>query len=319
MGTNLRPLIKTELVKKDKLRKARVAIDGTNYLIKYLSVIRKNNEILFGESGEPISHLFGFGYLILNLYEAKMKPIVVLDGIPDEKKRLINRKMQQKLLFFWNLYETKNQDLKRKLYKNKYFLYDKIKNDLRKFLAIMGVPCIFAPSEAEAQASFMVIKNQADIVFSEDHDCLLYGAKRVVKEFHSTEPQVKLINLSKMLSRLEITRSQLIDLALLIGTDIFSGVRGIGPKKGLKLMKKFGTFENVMNEMGLLIPENIKELKTYYSNPPRINHPPLFGYPNFLVLHEFLKDKMDGKRRDKFILRMRKAVNGSTVVQKTLF
>jgi len=318
MGTNLRPFIKTDIVKKDKLRKARVAIDGTNYLIKYLSVIRKNNEILFGESGEPISHLFGFGYLILNLYEAKIKPIVVLDGIPDEKKRLINRKMQQKLLFFWKLYETKNQDLRRKLYKNKYFLYDKIKGDLRKFLAMMGVPCIFAPSEAEAQASYMVLKKQADIVFSEDYDCLLYGAKRVVKEFKSTETTIKLIRLPELLSRLEITRSQLIDLALMIGTDIFPGINGIGPKKGLKLIKKFGTFENVLNEMGLLIPENIEELKSYYSRPPRINHPPLFGHPNFPVLHDFLKDKMDHKRKDKFIRRMRKAVNGRKTVQKTL-
>jgi len=318
MGTNLRPLIKTDLVKKERLRKARVAIDGTNYLIKYMSVIKKGNEMLFGESGEPISHLFGFGYLILGLYEARMRPIVVLDGIPDEMKRSINKKIQHKLLVFWKFYKTNSQDVRQKLYKNKYFLYDKIKNDLRKFLGMMGVPCIFAPSEAEAQASYMVQQKQADIVFSEDYDCLLYGATRVVKEYHSTQKEVKIINLPKTLTRLEITRSQLIDVALMVGTDIFPGIHGIGPKKGLKLIKQFGTFENVMNEKGLLIPENIEELKKYYARPVRMNHPPLFGHPNFAVLHDFLKDKMNKKRKDTFLKRLRKAVNGNRVVQKKL-
>ena len=46
-----------------------------------------------------------------------------------------------------------------------------------------------------------------------------------------------------MLEDLGITREQLVDVCIMIGTDFNAGVPGIGPKKGLKLIQKHGDLE----------------------------------------------------------------------------
>lgn len=52
-----------------------------------------------------------------------------------------------------------------------------------------------------------------------------------------------------MLQHYDITREQLIDLAMLVGTDFNDGIKGIGPKKALKLVRDFGSMENMPAEM----------------------------------------------------------------------
>ena len=58
--------------------------------------------------------------------------------------------------------------------------------------------------------------------------------------------ELMLINLSDNLKKLKINQFQLIDLAILIGTDYFPGIKGIGPKTALKLLKKYGSLETVL-------------------------------------------------------------------------
>ena len=42
---------------------------------------------------------------------------------------------------------------------------------------------------------------------------------------------------------------QLIDLAMLVETDFNEGIQGIGPKKALKLVRDFGSIENMPAEI----------------------------------------------------------------------
>ncbi len=42
---------------------------------------------------------------------------------------------------------------------------------------------------------------------------------------------------------LSITHAQLIDLGIFVGTDFNDGVKGIGPKKALKLVQQYGTID----------------------------------------------------------------------------
>ena len=65
---------------------------------------------------------------------------------------------------------------------------------------------------------------------------------------HGRIVKAQKINLEEMLSEHELTRSQLIDLAIMIGTDFHPGIRGIGPKTGLKLIKQFGDIETICQE-----------------------------------------------------------------------
>ena len=54
----------------------------------------------------------------------------------------------------------------------------------------------------------------------------------------------ELIDVELSLSNLEITREQLVDVSILMGTDFNPGIDGIGPKKGLKLIKENGNAED---------------------------------------------------------------------------
>ncbi|GAH04338.1 unnamed protein product, partial [marine sediment metagenome] len=56
------------------------------------------------------------------------------------------------------------------------------------------------------------------------------------------------IDLKENLKRLEIDQFHLVDMALLIGTDYFPGIRNIGPKHAYKFIKKHRFIENVIKE-----------------------------------------------------------------------
>ena len=117
----------------------------------------------------------------------------------------------------------------------------------------MGVPFIQAPSEGEAQAASLVKEKLAYAVASQDADALLFGAPRLVRNLsvsgRKKHPQTlaytlvepELLDLQKNLQQLQISREQLIALGMLVGTDYNrAGIKGIGPKNALKLVRQFG-------------------------------------------------------------------------------
>ncbi|MEM2942930.1 MAG: flap structure-specific endonuclease, partial [Candidatus Bathyarchaeia archaeon] len=62
------------------------------------------------------------------------------------------------------------------------------------------------------------------------------------------EPEV--IHLEKVLECLGLTREQLIDVAILLGTDYNpGGFRGVGPKTAVKLVKESGTLERAVERL----------------------------------------------------------------------
>jgi flap endonuclease-1 len=96
---------------------------------------------------------------------------------------------------------------------------------------------------------------------SKDYDSLLFGATRLVRfltlsgkeflpsrgAFRALTPDV--IDLPRMLAALDITREQLVDLGILVGTDFNPGVKGIGPKKALALVQRHGAIEQMPPEI----------------------------------------------------------------------
>jgi flap endonuclease-1 len=77
----------------------------------------------------------------------------------------------------------------------------------------------------------------------------------------------ELLELNQLLYYYEITRSQLIDIGILIGTDFNKGVKGIGPKTALKLIKKHGKIEEIPNKIREKLPEKIDLIRDLYLNP----------------------------------------------------
>ena len=72
------------------------------------------------------------------------------------------------------------------------------------------------------------------------------------------EVSPEIVDLETSFQKLEINREQLIDVAILMGTDFNPGIDGIGPKRGLKLIQEFGKAEGALEKLGKEI-DNLDE------------------------------------------------------------
>jgi len=120
----------------------------------------------------------------------------------------------------------------------------------KKLLDTMGIPYVQAPSEGEAQTAHMCKRGEVWTTGSQDYDALLFGSPKVVRNlnisgrrkvpgreaFKIVNPEI--IDLNKVLLNLGLDQEKLIILGILVGTDYNpGGVKGIGPKKGLELVR----------------------------------------------------------------------------------
>lgn len=140
---------------------------------------------------------------------------------------------------------------------------------------LMGVSWVEAPMEAEGAAAVMCSRGDVAAVASQDWDTLLYGSPVMVRNLtsHGTRRfgrvmSAERIVLSDTLESHGITREQLVDLGIMVGTDFHPGIRGIGPKTGLKLMKKHGTMEAVAEARGFELPENLGGIRSLFMEHP---------------------------------------------------
>lgn len=204
-------------------------------------------------------------YRTANLIELGIKTIYVFDGEPPSLKEVEvkrRRRIKEEAVKKYEVALLKG-DLEeaRKYAQMTSTLKDYMTEDSKRLLDLMGVPWVQAPSEGEAQAAHLVKKGDADYCVSQDYDSLLFGAPRLVrnvtisgrrklpgkKAYIEVFPEV--VELNRVLKELEITHEQLVDIGILVGTDFNpEGIKGIGPKTALKLIKEYGRIENIPSE-----------------------------------------------------------------------
>jgi len=158
-------------------------------------------------------------------------------------------------------------------------LTEQMVDDAKLLLRLLGIPYIQAPSEAEAQCAYMAMKEDVWAANRRDYDSLLFGAPRLVRyitisgtEFMpsrgvSRKLTPELIELREFLLHHGITREQLIDLAILIGTDFNSGIRGLSPRKSLKLIKKCRSLDQLSVDLRTQLPGNYAETREIFIKP----------------------------------------------------
>jgi flap endonuclease-1 len=285
LGVNLTPIIEKKVVTLEKLRGKSFAVDAFVVLHQFLALVRTRDGLpLMNNSGEVTSHLVGLTLRTSNLISNyDMKFIFVFDGKPPELKNteLLKRKETKK--------RAENEYEKAILAKDYDAAFSKAVmtghltkqniDDSKKLLSLMGVNWIQAPSEGEAQAAYMAKQNIVWACNSQDYDSLLYGTPRLVRyitiqgeEWLPSKNKARklfpeIINLEDFLKKLEITREQLIDVGILIGTDYNNGIKGIGPKNAIKLIKTYGQLEKIPNEIRDNLPQNIDIIRNIYLKP----------------------------------------------------
>ena len=94
------------------------------------------------------------------------------------------------------------------------------------------------------------------------------GRRKVPGKQLYRDVKTEIIDSKQMLESLGVTREQLVDVCMMIGTDFNTGINGIGPKKGLKLIQKHGSLEKVMEETDIDIPE-YEEVREIFLNGPK--------------------------------------------------
>ena len=282
MGVNLRDLVpKTPARLKDLSGKS-IAIDGYNALYQFLAIIRQpDGTPLKDSSGRVTSHLSGLLYRTCNLVEMGIKPIYVFDGAPPALKEVeIKRRMKVKkeaLVKYEQALKAGKVEEARMYAQATSRLKDYMAEDSKRLLDLMGIPWVQAPSEGEAQAAHLVKRGDADYCASQDYDSLLFGAPRLLRNVTISgrrklpgkkvyvEVVPEIVELEQVLRECEITYEQIVDIGMLIGTDFNpEGIKGLGPKTALKLIREHGNLENALphieNAEFPVEPQRIREI-----------------------------------------------------------
>jgi len=268
MGVALSGIINSDEVELDYFRNKTIAIDGMNMLYQFATTIRQADGTPLKDShGNITSHLTGLFFRINKLLLKEMKLVFVFDGAMPELKRLERERREKLKTEALNSYEDAKERMDilemKKFASRTTHVTKEMVAEATELITAFGLPVIIAPAEGEAQASYMVAKGDCDYVGSQDFDCLIYGAPKVVRNLSISLKRKKInaltykailpeiLSLKKVLAELGLTRDQLIALAMLIGTDFnIGGIKGLGPKKGLKLVKEKGeNFEELFTEV----------------------------------------------------------------------
>ncbi len=273
----------------ENLFQKRIAIDAFNTIYQFLAIIRQRDGTPLKDfQGNITSHLSGLFYRTINFLEHNVKPIYVFDGEPSvlkldtiKERHKIKEDAKEKMI---EAQEAEDFREAKKFAQRTSKLDSNMIDESKKLIEDMGIPIIQATSEGEAQIAYLVEAGDAWACASQDYDTLLFGGERLVRNFAISRSRkvkdttitldIEYISLSKFLKNFGITREQLIEMGILIGTDFYPGIKGIGQKIALDLIKKYDSLENVIkNKVAIggkeiqIDFELIKQVKNIFLDP----------------------------------------------------
>ncbi len=283
MGVDISDLVEARPIKLEDLRGRSLAIDAFNTMYQFVTTIRQpDGTPLKDREGRVTSHLSGLFYRSAAMLELGIRLVYVFDGKPPElKKKTIEerRAVREQAAKEWKT-AVDAGDMKRAL--SMASRSTRLESDMiaeaKLLLDAMGVPCVDAPGEGEAQMSHMVRKGDVWAGASQDFDAILFGAPNLVRNLtlagkrrlpsgKTVDVMPEIVTLGQVLAALDVTREQLVDIGILVGTDFNEGVRGIGPKKSLALIKRLGSLEKVAEEGKVHVPEVFADVRRIFLEP----------------------------------------------------
>jgi len=263
MGLNLKPLVVREKTRLETFSNKVIAIDAYNAIYQFLASIRGSDGMQLTDSeGRITSHLSGLLYRNINFLSLGIKPVWVFDGKPPSLKTAeIERRRQIKkdaTVKYEKAIAAGDMEGARKYAQQTTSMKDGMVEESKQLLEYFGIPCIDAPSEGEATAAHLTNTGQAYASASQDFDSILLGAKRLIRNFTNSgrrkipnrntyiEIEPEIIESEKTLEFLKVTKEQLVDIGILIGTDFNpEGFERVGPKTALKMIKQHSRLEDI--------------------------------------------------------------------------
>jgi flap endonuclease-1 len=249
-----------------------VAVDAHNWLYRYLTTTVKwtDDAVYTTADGTEVANLIGVIQGLPKFFEHDLTPIFVFDGgVTDLKDDEIEKRREQREQAEERLAEAEaaGDTLEAaRLSARTVQLTETIQETTRDLFALLDVPYIDAPAEGEAQAAYMNECGDVDFVGSEDYDTLLFGAPATLRELTS-KGDPELMELAATLDDHDLTYEQLVDVAMLCGTDFNEGISGIGPKTGVDLIHEHDDLFGVLEARGAHI-EFADRIRELFFDPP---------------------------------------------------
>jgi len=258
MGVLLTPITVRHPTSLEALRRRTIAVDGNLELYQFLSIMRtRDGQPLQDSKGRITSHLNGLAFRTTRLLaDYDIRPLFVFDGRPpDLKRKEIQKRIEarEKSQREYNAAvaagDTATAWSKAVMTSR---LTRTMVEEAKTLLTLIGIPWIQAPSEGEAQASQLSREGQTWAAGSKDYDSLL----------------PELLDLDENLRALGLTREELIDAAILIGTDFNPGVRGVGPKTAVRLLREYHSLSSLPSDVRQSLPDNVDAIREFFLHPP---------------------------------------------------
>lgn len=267
MGARLQNIIVRNNISYSDLAGKTIAVDAPNIIMGLFNFTRKISDVsdtslILDRTQRPISHLYGLLYRISFYYSKKIFPIFCFDGKVSELKRIVTKDLLKDFIFTQKWYEQAgkygDKKLARQIALSKEYMWQNIVQESKQLLGALGVPYIESPASAESQCAYLVKKGIVNFSNSQDFDSILFGCPSLIQNLSKSlrrkvqgkwqyqKIQPLFIKLQRNLKNLGISLFQLIDIGILIGTDYFPGITGIGPKKALILIRKYKNIETLI-------------------------------------------------------------------------
>ena len=294
MGVKLDGVIQRRKINLSELKGAIIAVDAPNIIYSLLNFSHKNptfndTDLILDRTQRVISHLYGILYRVKFYYTKAILPVFCFDGRVSPLKRQTTKNQLNDFRYteqrYKNAINSDNKQLARKIALSHEYLWPNVIQESKALLGALGVPVINSPASAESQCAELVKQKVAHYSNSQDFDSLLFGCPLLLQNltksrrrkirgrwtYQRIDPFVS--NLQENLIRLEIDQFQLVDMALMLKTDYFDGIYGIGPKTALKLIRKYHSIERIVKkerkayDFSNLTPELIEQFRKLFLLP----------------------------------------------------
>lgn len=272
-NSDLRELAAIEQEEFSYISGSTLAIDAHNWLYKYLTTTTRwtDTDVYTTQDGESVPNIIGVIQGLPPLLEQKTTPVFVFDGRPPdlksdelERRREGKRKAEEKRE---EALEEGDNIRASKLESRSQRLNDLILDTTKELFRVLDVPIIQAPREAEAQCAHMTREDDdVDYAASDDYDTLVYGCPFTVRDFTGGD-EIELMDYLNTLDKHDINREQLVDIAILCGTDYNDGVSGFGPVTSLDAIRKHGDIWTVIEEDDDISIDNLEQVRELLLQP----------------------------------------------------
>ena len=267
-----------------QLRGKAVAVDADNLVWSFVTALAATGDLPRAPDGRSNAHLLGLLSRLTLYAKWGARSAWVFDGVQPERKEatLIARaeRIEAARAAGDNFQATVAVD-------------EDDLQECRRLLDALGMPWVDAAGEADAQCAHLVQEGEAWAAVTQDWDIALFGAPRALRNLtQSPKRPPELLDLAPALAKAGLSREQLVDAAILMGTDYNPGVSGVGPVKALKLVKQG---PGAPERMGVANADDIRRL--YFAHPVDRRFRPAWRNPDPAALSALLADRgIDPKR-----------------------